>query len=204
MDEKAVRMRTRTWATGSSFQCRRCEAEYFIAGRAFTLIEVIVVIVLLGLSASLIVPRMGRSLGHSEFREAVARFAQTATVRELAVARQQLFVITIDLDRGAYEVIMQSKKERGMMQRVQTSWLKPARWPETVEVRQYRTPDGVSVTRDTQELKFYKDGTSSGASIVFACDTDEYVVVVHPHNGQVIYGDTEISRIAPVQYDLGD
>jgi type II secretion system protein H len=174
------------------------------AVRAFTLIEVVVVIVLLGLTASLIVPRMNRSLGHRELREAAARFAQTArTVRELAVARQQLFAITIDLDKG-YGVIMQSKKEPGVMQKVQTSWLKPTRWPEKLEVRQFRTPDGASATSGVQKLEFYKDGTSSGASLVLACDTDEYVIVVHQHNGRVIYGDTETSRIAPDQYDLGD
>ena len=188
-------MRTRIWATGKTLGC----------SKAFTLIEVVVVIVLLGLSASLIVPRMSRSLGHNELRESAARFAHTVrTVRELAIARQQLFVITIDLDGEGYGVMMTSSEQQGGMQSVQTSWLKPTRWPERVEIRQYKTPDGTSATDNVQEIKFYKDGTSSGASIILACDTHEYMIVVHPHNGRVVYGDTKTSRIAPDQYDLGD
>ena len=44
-----------------------------MARGAFTLIEVLVVLVILAVAAGLIVPRMGRSLGQRELRESAIR-----------------------------------------------------------------------------------------------------------------------------------
>jgi len=191
-------MRTPTSATGYSEQRRRQPA--------FTLIEILVVLVLLVVAAGLIVPRMGSSIGQQELREAAGRFACTArTARELAVSTQMTCAIEIDLDRGAYAVAIQSNRiPDGRMRVIQASWLKGGRWPETVRIKEYRTPNGRRTTRGTQRLEFFPDGTSSGALIRLASDSREYGVVVHSYNGRVVLSDAQASFFVPEQYDLGD
>ena len=173
---------------------------------AFTLLELIVVLSLIVVLTGVIVPRMGRSIGSRELREAAGRFALTArTVRELAVARQRVCAIEIDLDRGGYGVATQSSEDRpGQWQTLQASWLKPQRWPATISVVSYRTPDGSTAASGRQYLKFFPDGTSSGAALRLAGREDEYDVVVHPHSGRVVYGDRKTATFATDTYDLGD
>ncbi len=173
---------------------------------AFTMIEVLVVLVILAVAAGLIVPRMGRSIEGQELREAAARFAHTArTVRELAVSTRKTAAIEIDLDRGAYSVtVLSSQASGGRMQAVQASWLKQGRWPATVRVSEYQTPTGSGMSVGVQRLEFLPDGTSSGAFIRLSSDADEYSIVVRPHNGQVVLGDADTHPFMPDQYDLGD
>jgi len=174
--------------------------------RAFTLIEMLVVLGLLAVVAGLIVPRMGRSLGQRELREAAARFAHTArTVRELAVSRQRICAIELDLDAGAYGITWQSAEGTdGQLQTVRASWLKQGRWPESVRVSGYRTPDGSSAVSGLQQVKFMPDGTSSGASIRLEGGDGTCSVVICPHNGAVVFGDEQEISAGSGQYDLGD
>ena len=82
--------------------------------------------------------------------------------------------------------------------------------------------DGVQAAGGTQYLKFFPDGTSSGAAIRLVSSEDAYDIVVHPHSGRVVYEDAEHSpvtgwkpvpqgadaassaRFAIDRYDLGD
>lgn len=214
-------MRTRTSATGSrcakGFSHQRhgaCIPDRDRKG-AFTLLELIVTLTLIAILAGLIVPRMGRSIGRRELREAAGRFVQTArTVRELAVARQEVCAIRIDLDGGRYYPAKPKRDGEGAWQPLRTSWLKPQRWPEAVTVDSYRTPDGLKAAGGTQCLKFFPDGTSSGAAIRLVSREDAYDIVVHPHSGRVVYEDagrsdaggdaTSSAGFALDRYDLGD
>ena len=197
--KKMARMRTQISATGKVTAIRGRRRQ------AFTLLEILVVLAVIVVAAGVIVPRMGRSLGRQELCEAAARFAHTArTVRALAVARQRMCAIQIDLDRGYYNVAIRSNQSGlSRLQAVQASWLKAGRWPETVKIVGYRTPDGSTSHAGKKQLKFFPDGSSSGASFRLTCGKDEYAVVVHPHSGRVVYGDTKTTFFAPDQYDLG-
>ncbi len=173
---------------------------------AFTLLELIVTLTLIVILAGVIVPRMGGSMGRRELREAAARFAHTSrALRELAVARQRVCAIEVDLDAGGYCATAQSGQGGGAQwQTLQASWLKAARWPDEVTVASYRTADGKTAASGTQYLKFFPDGTSSGAAIRLVCRQDAYEIVVHPHSGRVVYGDARTTEFAQDQYDLGD
>ncbi len=222
-------MRTRTSATGSRCEKRLSHQRQCTPRRdregAFTLLELIVTLTLIAVLAGLIVPRMGRSIGRRELREAAGRFVQTArTVRELAVARQEVRAMKIDLDEGRYYpakpkrdgegAAFASRDGEGAWEPLRASWLKPQRWPEAVTVDSYRTPDGLQVVGGTQCLKFFPDGTSSGAAIRLVSREDAYDIVVHPHSGRVVYEDagrasrgadaTSSAGFALDRYDLGD
>lgn len=168
--------------------------------------ELLVALALLAVAAGIIVPRMSRSMGRSELREAVGRFAYTAkATRQYAMARRQACTMEINLDAGTYGVTVPSGKGQTTgSQVVQTSWLKVGRWPATVRVTAYQTPDGLTSNSGTQRLDFLPDGTTSGASIRLAHETDEYQVIVHPHSGQVVFGDASTTTFTADQYELGD
>jgi type II secretion system protein H len=165
-----------------------------------------VVLAVITVLAGMIVPRMGGSTGRRELQEAAQRFAQTArTVRELAVARQQVCALEIDLDRGGYSVATQAGQNgTSGWKTLHASWLKAQRWPETVTVASFRTPDGMTASTGTQRVKFFPDGTSSGAAIRLLQNADSYNILVYEHSGRVVTGDADTTTLAPDQYDLGD
>ncbi len=174
--------------------------------RGVTLVELVVVLAIVGILAGVIVPRMGRSVGSRELREAAARFGHTArTVRELAVGRQQLHAIEIDLDRGAYGVVTHASGSREKSwQALQVSWLKAQRWPAAITGVSYRTPDGTTTTGGTQYLEFCADGTSSGAALRLVSREGTFSIVVHPRSGRVVYGDAGSAAFYLDEYELGD
>ena len=176
------------------------------SGLAFTLLELVVTIALLAVMAGLIVPRMAGSTNRAQVHEAAARFAHTArTVRELAVSRHAECALEIDLTRGGYEVLMQSNSEGVVqMKTLRFSWLKGRRWPESVHVERYSTPDRKSATGGVQRLSFHPDGRTSGATVLFVCEPYRSQVVIGQHTGRIAYGDPKTTIFPPEQVDLGD
>lgn len=173
--------------------------------RSFSLIEMLVVVAILAVAAGAIVPRIGSSLERHELEQAAGRFAHLArTVRELAAARQETYVLGLDMNRGTYSVGVISEKNKKEVQKVQASWLRSGRWSEGVKVVEFKAPEGAPVTQGVQEIRFLSDGTSSGASMRFVCGTRSCTVVIHPHNGRVDCVDGHEKLLAVDQFDLGD
>jgi type II secretion system protein H len=173
--------------------------------KSFSLIEMLVVLAILAVAAGAIIPRIGHSLERHELEQAAGRFAHLArTVRELAAARQETYILGLDLNRGAYSVGVISEKNKNEIQKVQASWLKSGRWSEEVKMAEFKAPEGVPATRGVQEIRFLPDGTSSGASMRFVCGTRSCAVVIHPHNGRVDCVNGHEKPLAVDQFDLGD
>jgi len=164
-----------------------------------------VALTIIAVAAGVIVPRMGASTSREELREAAGRFAQTArAVRELAVSLQRRCTIEVDLDQGTYAVTAQSSEPGGQMETVQSSWLKQGRWPASIRVAEYRTPDGARTRSGRETIEFLPDGTTSGAMMRLADGSREHYVVVHAHSGRVIFGAARATAILPDELDLGD
>ena len=174
---------------------------------AFSLAEIVVVLVVLSVAAGLIVPRMSRSLAKRELREAAGEFAAAArTARELAVANGQTVSLQIDLDRGGYAVAMRPVKGRSNdLAEVRVSWLKGAKWPESVRRTAVRTADGNTTSSGVQRVDFNADGTSSGAAILLAGESERnaWQIVISPRTGRVVVNDGQ-SPLPVEQMDLGD
>ena len=174
---------------------------------AFTLTEMVVALVVVAVAAGLIVPRMGRSLAKREIREAAGEFAATArTARELAVANGKTVSLQIDLDHGGYAVAMREAKGRtNELTEVRMSWMKGARWPGSVRRAAVRTADGNILSSGTQRVDFNADGTSSGAAVLLAGESerDSWQVIISPRTGRVVVGDGHTQPPAE-QFDLGD
>jgi type II secretion system protein H len=175
-------------------------------GRAFTLVELLVVLAIMVAMTGLIVPRMARSLVRQNVVEAVARLAQTCrTVRELAIAGGQTCTVELDLDGGSYSVARRVESARGgSWENAKAVWLKPQRWPKDVKIASCRTPDGPDVTAGHVSLRFFPDGRASGLFVRLVAGDQRYDLVVHPHTGRVTYGADDRQVSVPDQYDLGD
>ena len=173
---------------------------------AFTLIELVVVMAMLAVAVGVIVPRMGTSIGRVALREAAGRLAQTArTVGALAVARRQELTLEIDLSLGAYRILMPSSDGApGELTTVQGSWLRGAQWPKSIRVQGFRRGDGTRVTSGSERIRFYPDGTSSGAALRLTDADTTQQIIVHAHSGRVAWGDPRSMSLAPDQVDLGD
>jgi type II secretion system protein H len=83
--------------------------------RAFTLIELMVVIVILAFAASVIYPRLSGGLAERErLRASVNQLAAIASYgRDEAAATQRPLVLTLDMDRGAYSLGEASQEAAG-------------------------------------------------------------------------------------------
>jgi type II secretion system protein H len=177
----------------------------------FTLIELIVVLAIITVAAGAIVPHMARSLEHRTLAEVAGRLAHTArTARELALARQETCTLEIDLAHKCYCVKVVAG-ESNEAKPIQTSWLKPTSWPETIEANAYaeaEQPAEANVGNMAQpgmlEIRFYPDGTSSGGSVQLVSGDEKFGLVVHPHNGRVLCGQVGSTDFTADQQDLGD
>lgn len=171
--------------------------------KAFTLIEMIVVLTIMACAAGLIVPRIGSSLSRQELWESGQRLALMArSTREVAIARQQLMVIQIDIDRGGFMVCRRDKG--GQLEPVRTSWLRPQQLPEAVKIAEIRLPDGTTAMGGTHQVSFDPDGTSSGAFLRLVSGDRERLVMIRPGSGQANVGDASAMAAVQDQYDLGD
>jgi type II secretion system protein H len=76
------------------------------SSRAFTLIEIMVVIVILAFAASVVYPRLSGGLAERErLRASVNQLAAVASYgRDQAAATQRLLVLTLDMDHGVYSL----------------------------------------------------------------------------------------------------
>lgn len=188
-------MRTRTSATGDDAM-RRC---------GFTLIEALVVLALVALLATMIVPRIGRTLGRRELDESAARLVHLGrTLRELAIARGQVCALAIEVGGQRVSAVMPGQERGAEWQPLRLSWLRTPAWPKELAVASLRTPDGRTVTSGTHYVRFLPDGTSSGAAVQLTMPDGGCAVVIHPHSGHVERGDTGMAAFDTDQFDLGD
>lgn len=200
----------------SSLFALRCTFFNSRSSRSFTLIELIVVLALMALSAGIILPRMGRSFEHRQLQEMVGRLVHTArTAHELAVARQQVCTLEINVPEKSYCVKLRldnSQEARA----VRMSWLKPVKWSDGIELIEFSVPDDTARMKKVersdetqqiqqiQQIRFFPDGTSSGAAIRLRCGEEECSMMVHRYNSKVVSGTQDAMRLEKDQYDLGD
>lgn len=123
------------------------------AGGGFTLLELIVVLVLAGIFASLVLPSLFGTLESGRLRAGAAEVRATCTLaRTLAASGGRERAVTFHLDRGAYGVEGEGR-ERVL--------------PEGVAIASARA-GSETVEQGDVRVRFFPDGSAEEAEIVLA------------------------------------
>lgn len=136
------------------------------ASSGFTLIELVVVLILIGISVALVAPKISHSLERAHFQKDVRSVsAMLRLARSQAIAHKTPYTLSIDLDN--YQVWVdaaqhQKAKEMKGMTRL------PLSHTDTLRVKAHKHEK----TSGTGTLVFYPNGSSGGGTIQMS------------HNGQ--------------------
>jgi len=138
------------------------------ASTGFSLIELLVVLLILGITAAVVAPRLGNNAGMEARNEARALLATLRLARSMAIASQHTVVVTIDVAQRNY--------------RLNDS--KPIRLTEDSQIKFIAAPAGI-VDEQIGELRFYPDGSTSGANIRLQTPAGSYRIGVNWLTGRV-------------------
>ncbi len=135
-----------------------------LGDRGFTLLELLVVLLLLALSASIAAPSIGRSIDALRVRAEVAGFAAVLRhAREQAITTRRVYTVTVDdRDHQVRVAVGEDVKTRAL----------PATW--TIET----DPPHVA-------LRFQPEGSSTGADYRITAGPIVYRVTVDALTGRV-------------------
>jgi len=142
--------------------------------RGFTLIELVVVLVLIGISLAIIAPNIAKGLQDREVRGAALSMAAMARdLRSRALFDGVPQQLVVNLSQGSYVVARTREVHL------------PA------DVKFLSVEGGEPVDRDTKRFYFFPNGSSLGGEIVLA-DSDKaisYLIRLEPLTGKI-----EVSR----------
>lgn len=135
----------------------------------FTLIEMIIVVILMGLLAALSAPAISKSLTNLKLNTSARRLsAVLRNTRSKAIADKKNYEITFNLEEGSYS------------------------YPAGNSSKSTSLPDGITfreiedVGNDEETIHFYPKGNSSGGKILLAAETEKFFrVEVEAISGRV-------------------
>ncbi|GBC60189.1 hypothetical protein DENIS_1140 [Desulfonema ishimotonii] len=144
----------------------------FSGGRGFTLLELMVVMVIVGLMSVLIVPRLGKSLSRLGAETAARKVvASLRYARSIAVSERKIWLADFDFEAGRI-ILKPWRRETDS----------DAGEPETVRerLRTFTLPDGVrlekgisvrgDVSQDDFQIAFFPGGGSGGGEVFLGDD----------------------------------
>jgi len=135
---------------------------------AFTLLELVVVLVVLGVSAAVVFPKLDVFLvSEAEPWRSARRLARTGRyAHELAVATESVFLLQVDPSAGTYRVIAPAANEdsREAMGHLELR----GRLPPEVEIRRVEFLGESWVSEDPLKIRFSPDGWCDSTTISMA------------------------------------
>jgi len=164
----------------------------------FTLIELIVVLVLIGVLATMTVPAMMSQMSRASLKESARRLLRTAQyARRYAIMHNRASRLVIAPEEGRYLLEHESEPviNPGQFDTLQRDGMRPATLPEGVsfgQVRiqsseqQHRDGDNES-TRARSSIMFTPSGTADAAIIVLTTDEGDnaWTLRTAPHTAHV-------------------
>ena len=142
----------------------------------FTLIEVIIVLIIIGISSGLVGLYIGRSSGKLELRTFAKEVSSTLRyARSHAVSEKQTYCFVINMDDGMYRLYNSTKDEEGGL----------------IPAISNPIPEEIAVTLDTDiadfyQVEFFSHGNSSGGVIELTnIDGDALFITINRLTGQV-------------------
>lgn len=145
----------------------------------FTLIELVLVLVLMGLIAGLTLPFVASTLDRIKLQSEVRQIASALQfARSEAISKKTLFTFNIDIDNNQYWLAIPKQEEATQSKPID----------ETVRILDYQRADE-TLTEGAFMILFYPQGNSSGGTLRFKSihDKDEeniYAVTIDPITGK--------------------
>lgn len=144
--------------------------------KGFTLMEIVLVLIILALTASLVIPRVGAGWKRMEDREFLQEFTQTLRSSRLyAMNSNQVVAFRINGEERAYDM------KRPLSRRI----------PQNVDIM----AGGLERDPDTGDfvILFYPDGSMTGTDLEIVFDQERtFRLHIHP-----LFGTVEVARAGP-------
>ena len=138
--------------------------------RGFTLLEILVVLGILGLSLTIVTPMIDNALKSSQIKSAAHELVTgLRTTRNLAIVSQKETTLNIDVEKRLYRIDSKDKQ---------------LELPESTELT-LTTARSEQSTESAGQIRFFPDGSSTGGQISLSANNQHYVVVVNWLTGQV-------------------
>ena len=152
------------------FEKKKHNAEV-LRPRSFTLVELLLVVILLGLVAALAIPNFNPAFTKFQLQETgknityLMRYAQSR-----AVMTKKTHQLVFDEERSAYWLLQEREDPDGESR--QSFEMVPGRYG-----RSFQIPKEISVEVQDQPIRFYPDGTIDKARIYVSNERKDYLTV---------------------------
>ncbi len=138
----------------------------------FTLIELVVVLILIGISVALVAPTIAHSLGQAQFRKDIRSVSAMLTLaRSQAITHKIPYAFSIDINERMIWINPYQQERGEPPKRITQS---PLSHTDTLRV----TAQTRENTSGTHTLMFYPNGSSGGGTIQMARSGQEETVKI--------------------------
>ncbi len=167
-----VRQTSRTWIN--------LMPDYKIKNKGFTLIELILVLLIIGLGTAFIVPTVANSLVNLKLKAATRRLSTVLRyARSRAISSKETMYVVIDIDNASYAT--QVPNPEASAEELPGS----IAFPKNIRFKEVRVGEEVQTSGKIQ-LLFYPKGNTSGGEIVLENNRGRmYKITIDPILGKV-------------------
>ncbi len=154
--------------------------DYRIKNKGFTLIELMLVLLIIGLGTAFIAPTVANSLVNVRLKAATRRLSAVLRyARSMAVSNKNTVQVFIDIDNASYSAQVPSADNSGEGLSGATAF------PADIKFKEVKIGEEVS-TSGVVQLLFYPKGNTSGGEIVLENSRGRtYKITIDPIIGKV-------------------
>jgi prepilin-type N-terminal cleavage/methylation domain-containing protein len=151
--------------------------------RGFTMVELAMVLLVIGIVSAIVMPRVGGVLDRQQMRRAINVVRGTARyLQARAALTKRVYRLTFDLDRQVMSVCYLSTEG---CESEQTRELRDYSFPDAVRVLDVVNPQGEKTQEGEATTHFHPTGLAEPSTIHFGGDIKQMTLMIEPLAGRV-------------------